>query len=119
VENGKTSVDLNDEIKTGIDVIRVMDEDKKPNWIEKMIDSGNNKGKKRLPIAKRLELINKMIKSGKAGHAGYHNPDKLKPEIEEFIDLVVSQFGLYQEQISYTLNQGITKYPFRAYPKSQ
>ena len=112
MENGKTSVDLNDEIKTGIDVVRVMDEDKKPNWIEKMIDSGNNKGKKRLPIAKRLELINKMIKSGKAGHAGYHNPDKLKPEIEEFIDLVVSQFGLYQEQISYTLNQGITKYPF-------
>jgi hypothetical protein len=112
VKNGKTSVDLNDEIKTGIDVVRVMDEDKKPKWIEKMIDSGNNKGKKRLPIAKRLELINKMIKSGKAGHAGYHNPDKLKPEIEEFIDLVVSQFGLYQEQISYTLNQGITKYPF-------
>ena len=77
-----------------------------------MIDSENNKDKKRLPIAKRLELINKMIKSGKAGHAGYHNPDKLKPEIEEFIDLVVSQFGLYQEQISYTLNQDITKYPF-------
>jgi hypothetical protein len=112
MENGKTPVDLNDEIKTGIDVVRVTDEEKKPNWIEKMIDSGNNKGKRRLPIAKRLELINKMIKSGKAGHAGYHNPDKLKPEIEEFIDLVVSQFGLYQEQISYTLNQGITKYPF-------
>ena len=86
MENGKTSVDLNDEIKTGIDVIRIVDEDKKPNWIEKMIDYGNNKGKKRLPIAKRLELINKMIKSGKAGHAGYHNPDKLKPEIEEFIE---------------------------------
>lgn len=77
-----------------------------------MINSENNKGKRRLPIAKRLELINKMIKSGKAGHAGYHNPDKLKPEIEEFIDLVVSQFELYQEQISYTLNEGITKYPF-------
>ena len=108
----RTSVDLNDEIKTSIDVVRVMDGNKKFNWIEKMINSENNKGKKRLPIAKRLELINKMIKSGKAGHAGYHNPDKLKPEIEEFIDLVVSQFELYQEQISYTLNEGITKYPF-------
>ena len=108
----KTSVNLNDEIKTSIDVVRVTDGDKKSNWIEKMIDSENNKSKKRLPIAKRLELINKMIKSGKAGHAGYHNPDKLKPEIEEFIDLVVSQFGLYQEQISYTLNEGAIKYPF-------
>jgi len=63
-----------------------------------MINSENNKGKKRLPIAKRLELINKMIKSGKAGHAGYHNPDKLKPEIGSYdplISLVTDFHHLY------------------------
>lgn len=81
----KTSVNLNDEIKASIDVVRVTDGDKKSNWIEKMIDSENNKSKKRLPIDKRFELINKMIKSGKAGHAGYPNPDKLKPEIRLLI----------------------------------